>query len=737
MAYGGALSLSEAGQITVSGPLSGSTTLTLRAAADLVITGAAVLAANAVISLTTAGAYLQDNGVVNAPDITLASTKPSGTGIAVSGGAIGASTLLKITSNAGVSQSGGVIASDNALSIGSGSGAGRATGVATGTTAITQTGGTIAAVGNLTLYTTGALTQTSGVIGAGGTLAATAGGDIVQGNPALTNATTTVARMTGSTVALFSTGGAARQGGDGIVAAGQSASVDPDTYLLKVQSPLGVNSFSLFGSSASVSGGTVAFNPAADVSGSATFKPLTTYSPASVGAVGAVLPDVALLGDSITLQTTGLSARNLGLYSRHTTQGLVRAAMLTGRAGVLTSDSTVAPDFAVPAIVRAVELAGLWSAAANVTDGNILLPHAVTNGNTGTVSAIQNLGTIVGGVDYGIGVTGSFNLDNKAPGNNGTLTVAGGLMAWTGGVRINETGTADTLQVIGNINVASPGAAGVQVSGTTMTAGLLSLSGNTITLGKSGASPVGSVTLQAAMLEITGLNAIKLLDGVTIETAGDTVTRPLTGLSPKDPQKRNTPSVHMPGALFNAGLGGFTQTGTFTMQPYAPTAYKLSGASYTPAIHPVLDIVLTGGAGTIAFDPLTSVGLAAPKVAVVIDVGTGNATGHIDADTLALFYTQQAGLPTGLFGTLRTSSGNPVSDQAAATQAFIAQNANYVPSNHFQMNGCALSSVNCLLTSLFPQAIVTNPFRDLMVGRFSDPLDDPDLLLPNVSDRDY
>ena len=59
--------------------------------------------------------------------------------------------------------------------------------------------------------------------------------------------------MTGSTVALFSTGGAARQGGDGIVAAGQSASVDPDTYLLKVQSPLGVNSFSLFGSSASVS----------------------------------------------------------------------------------------------------------------------------------------------------------------------------------------------------------------------------------------------------------------------------------------------------------------------------------------------------------------------------------------------------------------------------------------------------------------------------------------------------
>ena len=737
MAYGGALSLSETGQITVSGPLSGSTTLTLGAGADLVITGGAVLAANVAISLNTAGAYLQDAGLVNAPGITLASTKSSGTGIAVSGGTIGASSLLQITSIAGVSQSGGVIASDNALTIGSGSGAGSVVGVATGTTAITQTGGTMAAVGDLTLYSTGALTQTAGMIGAGGILAATAGGDIVQGNPALANATTPVARMTGSTVALFSANGTALQGGDGIVGAGQGASVDPTTYALKIQSPHGVNSFSAFGAPASVSAGTVAFDPAADVSASATYKPLTTYSPASVGAMGATLPDVVLLGDSIALQTTGLSARHVALYSRHTTQGLVHAELLTGRAGVLTSDSAVTPDFAVPAIVRAVEVAGLWSTAANITDGNMLLPNAVTNGSTLTVSAIQNLGTTVGGVDYGIGVTGSFNLDNKAPGINGTLTVAGGLTAWTGGVRIHETGTSDTIQVIGNINVASPGVAGVQASGTLIAAGLLSLTGNTVKFGKSGAGAGGSVTLQAAMLEVTGLSAINVLDGVTIDTGGDTFTRPLPGLAPKDPQKVSGTAVHMPGALFNAGLGGFTQTGTFTMQPYTPTAYTLSGALFTPATHPVLEIVLTGRAGTIAFDPLTSAGLAAPKVAVVTDVGAGNATGHIDADTLALFYTQQVGLPTGLFGTLRTRIGGSVSDQAAATQAFIAQNANYVPSNHFQMNGCALSSVNCLLTSLFPQGIVANPFRDLMIGRFSDPLDDPDLLLPNVSDRDY
>jgi hypothetical protein len=193
----------------------------------------------------------------------------------------------------------------------------------------------------------------------------------------------------------------------------------------------------------------------------------------------------------------------------------------------------------------------------------------------------------------------------------------------------------------------------------------------------------------------------------------------------------------MPGALFSVGLNGFTQSGTFTMAPYVPTAYKLAGPSYTPASHPVLEIVLAQQVGTVAFDPANSLGLAAPKIALVLDLGAGNATGHIDADTLALFYTLQTGQPSTLSGTLRTALATPVSDQAAASQAFIAQNILFVPSNHFQINGCALASVNCVLTSLFPQIPIGNPFKDLAIGRFNDPLDDPDLLLPNVSDRDY
>ena len=78
-----------------------------------------------------------------------------------------------------------------------------------------------------------------------------------------------------------------------------------------------------------------------------------------------------------------------------------------------------------------------------------------------------------------------------------------------------------------------------------------------------------------------------------------------------------------------------------------------------------------------------------------------------------------------------------VSDSSAASQAFISLNNAYIPSNHFQMNGCAVSSVNCVLVSSIQQIPILNPFKEIEIGRITDRFDDPELLLPNVSDRDY
>ena len=107
----------------------------------------------------------------------------------------------------------------------------------------------------------------AGMIAAGGTLGATAAGTITQGNIALASATTTVATISGTGVRLYSRTGNATQGGDGLVAATQGTTIDPLGYPIRVQAPNGTNSFSVFGSKASVAagGGYVVFCPVCDI----------------------------------------------------------------------------------------------------------------------------------------------------------------------------------------------------------------------------------------------------------------------------------------------------------------------------------------------------------------------------------------------------------------------------------------------------------------------------------------
>ena len=740
---------------------------------------AGVIAAGGTLASTVNGAIAQ--GTVGGPVASLSGGTVSlfsGGGIVQTSGSVIATSNLTLNSAGALTQTSGTIATSGNLVVsvagitqGSAGGpvatlSGATVGLTAGAGGIVQASGSMIAAGDLTLVTSGAFTQTTGVIAAGGTLAATASGNIIQGDTSKTSKTTTVAMLAGSAVNLFSTGGAALQGGDGQVAGSQASKLlggtstllDPQNDPINIQAPKGNNSFSIFAISggvtpggaaaANVTAGSALFSPASNLAATtavAAYLPLSTYAPASAGATGyaapgyngnaAGLPDVVLLGNTITALASGVAANNLALYSLGDTTGNVTAAMLTGRAGVLTSDAVGGPDFVVPAIVHAAEAGGYWSVAANHS-GSFNLP---SNGigitpPPSSFSVIKTLGTTTAGGSFGLAATGSIDIDNRAPG--GTLTIAGPLMAWNGGIRINDitaTGgvtTSGTLLVMADINVASPFSAAS--GGGLLQNGILSLGDDTVILGKAG----GAVTLKAEVMEIKGITAVNVLDGTTLDTGGNTFHRPASGQPPIDPGKSDPLSPTM-GAHFEVGVGGFKQTGTFTIAQYAPTSYTLSGLIYPTVAYPlqVLEIVLSGQSGAVAFDPTK--GLSAPTTSLVLNIGNGSASGRIDADTLALFYTGLVGPPSSMTGTLRTALHVAVSDQSAATQAFIAQNGNYVPSNHFQMNGCALSSVNCVLTSLFPQIPVINPFRDLILGRLTDPLDDPDLLLPNVSDRDY
>jgi len=52
------------------------------------------------------------------------------------------------------------------------------------------------------------------------------------------------------------------------------------------------------------------------------------------------------------------------------------------------------------------------------------------------------------------------------------------------------------------------------------------------------------------------------------------------------------------------------------------------------------------------------------------------------------------------------------------------------------LNGCALTSTSCVLLA-HDSVPVQSALRPISFGDLLDPRDDPDLLMPNVSDRDY
>jgi len=113
--------------------------------------------------------------------------------------------------------------------------------------------------------------------------------------------------------------------------------------------------FSVFGTAGSVTASTgyVVFAPSSNVTaGGLTALPATPS--VTIAAPTAALPDVVLLGDTVTPLLSGAAARDLALYSRHDTTGKVAATLLTGRAGILTQDASDASPYPLPDLVRAL-----------------------------------------------------------------------------------------------------------------------------------------------------------------------------------------------------------------------------------------------------------------------------------------------------------------------------------------------------------------------------------------------
>jgi hypothetical protein len=185
-----------------------------------------------------------------------------------------------------------------------------------------------------------------------------------------------------------------------------------------------------------------------------------------------------------------------------------------------------------------------------------------------------------------------------------------------------------------------------------------------------------------------------------VQTSG--VTRPQGGLT-----QAALPMAATSAAGFFITTGNLVQTGVLSV-------------SGVPSI-----LRIDASAG-ITFAPAPN-GLVAPNTWLILALGPGaKATGGINVLALDAVFSGLA-VGTQLSGSVGGFGGN-----AAAGAARIAPGSN----STFRINGCPISSVNCVL--LTTQGIPTaSPLNGFVIGSLFDPTDQDDLLLPLVSDDVY
>jgi filamentous hemagglutinin family protein len=395
------------------------------------------------------------------------------------------------------------------------------------------------------------------------------------------------------------------------------------------------------------------------------------------------------IGGEIFANTTVNTQATGGIAE--TTGGSIVARTLTTQAGVIPSTETsgnVAGTY--PATITANAASAFYGTASS---GNINQIGTLANVTaTGTLSLYDALSlTVAGNVVSGITPAGV--------GTNGSIAIGTGM----------TLASASALSIGGTLDVASQG-------------GVMSLSAPNVTLGNG----FGAATLKASTLQLFATNGVTVNNNTVIDTGGDVFKRPASSTGvPVNPGPATA------GAHFFLGSGGLTQTGAMTVGSYV--AANPAGAVGTA--HPELDIRLTAGSGAIAFD--FGSGLSAPTTSLLLTLGdAGSAAGKVVADSISVFYTGTTGGTTNLLATLYTSTGVQVVGQAAATQSYIAKNDAFIPSGHFQVNACAISSVNCVLISPFTSVPIVNPLANLPTEFLTDESDDPDLLIPNVTDQE-
>ena len=434
------------------------------------------------------------------------------------------------------------------------------------------------------------------------------------------------------------------------------------------------------------------------------------------------------------------------LTIRHGSAHQVAGAITAGR---LTSSGGISGD-----LVLNQDGNHIGAAGGIAVGGRLVLANAQDLQLDGNIDAavldlsvfgnvIQTAGSVsAGALSSASGITGDLTLGqggNAIPALNG-LNVDGTLTlnTNTGLALSNVSAGSATVQTGGDVaftgDVVVPGrlsiAAGGQISrpGGNLAVGVLTGSAPTYAdFGLNAAvSTLGPFTVfgDGAAPGATGTSRFRLFDGTALTLSGplaaDYIRVGAVGLLtwagdistaglPRAQQDLVTPSD--PGTVLSVTADGNGQA-----------RIDQTGVVHVRSQH--------GGLSTIRLQLPTSGGsirfadLEAPTTDLLLFIGSGNATGQINVGNLLVM---GRGGTAALFGTVRDLGG-----VGAARVSDIAP----TPDTHYRVNNCPLQSVNCVLlpTEVLP---LTSPLRDLAIGLGREDDDDADILLPNVSDRDY
>jgi hypothetical protein len=318
------------------------------------------------------------------------------------------------------------------------------------------------------------------------------------------------------------------------------------------------------------------------------------------------------------------------------------------------------------------------------------------------------------------------------------LTIPG-LVSGPAGVTITDAGA---MTVVGNIlSTAGP----VAIAD----AGPLTISGSvTGQLGVTQIVSAGDMTLSGVITGVAGL--VTIGDTGVLSVTGSGTIASATSITITDTNVFNfagllsAPHIVVDdgAGLTNISGGARIQTsgeprpdGVLTMEQL-PTAATSAGGFFltTGLLVQSGTLLVSGDPNIVRIDASRGIvlapppgGIVGPDTWLILGLSSGAAaTGGIEVFRLDTVFVGTAG------GSTLSGSVGGLGGIAAAGAAHIAPGTNA----GFRINGCPISSINCILITT--QGIPTgSPLNNFVIGSIFDPTDEDDLLLPLVSDEVY